>query len=82
MKAVYTIISLEKHLFSYKKQPFFKKYDILDMYPDAKRITKMQAAESYVFLPFTYKHVVYLDISFCGLQKRKNDENITINGDP
>lgn len=46
------------------------------------KITKMRAAESCVFLPFTYKHVVYLDIFSVACKKRKNDENITINGNP
>ena len=44
------------------------------------KITKMRAAESCVFLPFTYKHVVYLDIFSVACKKGKTMKILQLMG--
>ena len=44
------------------------------------KIAKMRAAESCVFLPFTYKHVVYLDIFSVACKKGKTMKILQLMG--
>lgn len=44
------------------------------------KIAKMRAAESCVLLPFTYKHVVYLDIFYVACKKGKTMKILQLMG--